>query len=73
MTEEMEYKRGFNQGYLIRKHRPDLDVFSQLKPGDVFSHGLLDGRNQYDQERQREQLRDKFKTRGRSQNRSQER
>lgn len=60
MSEEQQYKRGFNQGYLIRKHRSGLDVFSQITENDPYSSGLLDGRSQFEQEHKRQQLREQY-------------
>ncbi|MCW3120847.1 MAG: hypothetical protein JWQ38_339 [Flavipsychrobacter sp.] len=72
-TEEQQYIQGFNHGYLLTKHLPDLvaKLVKQIK--ETTSHylsGFFSGKEEYELENTREQLgqlrdiREKGKERG---------
>lgn len=51
------YKKGFNEGYLITKHLPELsDQLSKIKNETPRIEGFKDGRNQIFQEKAKERL-----------------
>lgn len=51
-TSEAKYQKGFNEGYLISKHEPDLaEKLSQVKSDNPRMEGFLDGRNEFIQEK----------------------
>ncbi|MGY3213962.1 hypothetical protein [Mucilaginibacter sp. HD30] len=50
--EEQQYISGFNRGYLIAKHEPDLAAKLAATPNqeNPFFSGLIDGKEQYEME-----------------------
>lgn len=56
-TSELNYKKGFNEGYLITKHLPELsDQLSQIKNETPRIDGFKDGRNEFFQEKAKERI-----------------
>ena len=47
-----EYVKGFNSGYLLRKHKPILmkELEGGIKPTSPYVQGLLDGNKEYEKE-----------------------
>jgi len=47
-----EYVKGFNSGYLLRKHKPILmkELEGGIKPTSPYVQGLLDGNKEYERE-----------------------
>jgi hypothetical protein len=47
-----EYIKGFNSGYLLRKHKPMLmkELEDGIKPTSPYVQGLLDGNKEYERE-----------------------
>lgn len=47
-----EYLKGFNSGYLLRKHKPMLmkELEDGIKPTSPYVQGLLDGNKEYGRE-----------------------
>ncbi len=47
-----EYVKGFNSGYLLRKHKPMLmkELEDGIKPTSPYVQGLLDGNKEYEME-----------------------
>ena len=47
-----EYVKGFNSGYLLRKHKPMLmkELEDGIKPTSPYVQGLLDGNKEYERE-----------------------
>jgi len=47
-----EYVKGFNNGYLLRKHQPMLmkDLEQGIKGGSPYVQGLKDGNVEYEKE-----------------------
>ena len=72
MDSEQQYVRGFNHGYILAQHEPELllKVTKQLTPQTVYVQGLFDGQKELELENNRNQLnelrkvRDKLKDRG---------
>ena len=58
-----EYIKGFNSGYLLRKHKPMLmkELEDGIKPTSPYVQGLLDGNKEYEREldRKLEKIQDK--------------
>ena len=52
---EKELASGFNAGYTIQKHRPDLadGLAEVIKSEEAFFQGFIAGREQYSRERTR--------------------
>ncbi|UAY53181.1 hypothetical protein [Ferruginibacter albus] len=51
-TPTPEYQKGFNEGYLITKHLPDLaDTISKAITASERSEGFKDGRNEFNLEK----------------------
>ncbi|MEP7165219.1 MAG: hypothetical protein ABI741_11020 [Ferruginibacter sp.] len=62
-TSELNYKKGFNEGYLITKHLPELsDQLSQIKNETPRIDGFKDGRNEFFQEKAKERMKGFLKT-----------
>lgn len=62
-TSELNYKKGFNEGYIITKHLPELsDQLSQIKNETPRIDGFKDGRNEYFQEKAKERMNSFLKT-----------
>lgn len=74
--EEQRYIQGFNHGYLLTKHLPDLvtKLVKQIKEttNDYLS-GFFSGKEEYELENSREQLRQLKNIRNKSLERGQER
>jgi len=50
---EIKYQKGFNEGYLISKHEPDLaEKLSQIKSDNPRMEGFRDGRSELIQEKE---------------------
>jgi hypothetical protein len=50
--EEQQYINGFNRGYLIAKHEPDLaaKLTNTINQQNPFFSGMMDGKEQYEKE-----------------------
>lgn len=74
METEKKYQTGFNSGYLIAKHEPELlaQIIKTLEPSTAYVEGFFSGKEQFHSEITRdhlndlEQLRSKSKDRDRS-------
>jgi hypothetical protein len=56
-TSEKNYQKGFNEGYIITKHLPELsDQLSQIKNETPRIDGFKDGRNEFFQEKAKERM-----------------
>lgn len=54
---EPEYLKGFNEGYTIAQHHPDLaEKLASIDSDFIRLVGFKDGRNQYQREQERERL-----------------
>lgn len=54
---EPEYLKGFNEGYTISQHHPDLaEKLASIDSDFIRLVGFKDGRNQYQREQERERL-----------------
>lgn len=75
-TNEQQYIQGFNHGYLLTKHLPDLvaKLVKQLQAttSDYLS-GFFSGKEEYELEHSREQLNQLKSIRNKSQDLSQDR
>ena len=51
-SQELEYKRGFNHGYLLTKHNPILiNKFAKsINGNNTYEQSLLDGKLEYENE-----------------------
>ena len=58
--EEREFVRGFNQGYMLKEHRPDIDFAKYSKVDSVFYRGVIAGSKQFEVEQKRSQLKEAF-------------
>lgn len=69
---ELQFIEGFNSGYLLAKHKPDIasKLTDLLNPENDFCGGLISGKNEYELEKTRAQekelldIRNKSKERG---------
>lgn len=51
------YQKGFNEGYIITKHLPELsDQLAQIKNETPRIDGFKDGRNEFFQEKAKERM-----------------
>jgi len=50
--EEQQYTKGFNNGYLLAKHEPELASRLMTQPNEhnAYFRGLLGGKQEYEQE-----------------------
>lgn len=55
MSEEENYKKGFNNGYLLAQHRPELlnKLTGTLDRSIPYLDGLASGKEEYDLEKAR--------------------
>ncbi|GAB4002150.1 hypothetical protein GCM10028807_60150 [Spirosoma daeguense] len=54
---EPEYLKGFNEGYTIAQHQPDLaEKLASIDSDFIRLVGFKDGRNQYQKEQERDRL-----------------
>ena len=54
---EQEYLKGFNEGYTIAQHQPDLaEKLVSIDSDFIRLVGFKDGRQQYQREQERERL-----------------
>ncbi len=48
MSDEQHYQKGFNEGYIIAKHLPDLsNELAKVEPTTPRIEGFHDGRTQF--------------------------
>lgn len=60
---QANYQKGFNEGYLITQHLPELsDELSKIKNETPRIAGFKDGRNEYFQEKAKERMKGFLKT-----------
>jgi len=57
-TQEQQYIKGFNHGYLLAQHEPDLaaKIVSHKNGHSEYFKGLASGKQEYDMEKTREKL-----------------
>lgn len=57
-TEEQQFINGFNGGYLIAKHEPELSnkILENLQPVNEYTHGPVQGKNEWLKEKELAQL-----------------
>ena len=73
MDTEKQYQTGFNNGYLLAKHEPELltEISKNLSPSNDYIEGIFSGKEQYEieqtrtQETELEQIRARTKERDR--------
>lgn len=52
--EHIDYQKGFNEGYIIAKHMPELsNELSKIKSDSPRMEGLRDGREQFSLEKEK--------------------
>jgi len=58
MNEEQQYSTGFNAGYLLAKYDPELlvQVTKNLTPVNDYVQGFFSGKEEYAQEKNRQQV-----------------
>lgn len=59
MTEqEKQYTKGFNSGYLLSKHEPELfdQLLNSLNKDSEYIQGMKQGKHQHDREKLLEQI-----------------
>jgi len=58
MTEEQQYQKGFNNAYVLAEHEPVLldAITKELAPTTEYLGGFLDGKQQFEFDRERIQL-----------------
>ncbi len=73
MNEE-KYTKGFNSGYILAEHKQELlqTVTNHLPPSNDYVTGLLDGKEQLEQEKTQEQVSEIEELRNRSNSRENE-
>jgi hypothetical protein len=54
-NQEQQFTKGFNNGYLLAQHRPELlaKVTIGLDPANDYINGLLAGKKEYEKEKER--------------------
>ena len=57
-NEEQQFIKGFNGGYLIAKHEPELSskILEKLEPLNDYTKGLISGKNEWQKEKELSQL-----------------
>lgn len=68
MNEEQEYKVGFNASFLLAEHEPALleKVTRNLIPNSSYLFGFIDGKEQFVNEKSRQELENLAVLRGKS-------
>lgn len=58
ITVDPQYQKGFNHGYLLAKHNPELmkQLEKSLNDGTEYTKGILNGRAEYRMEKMRSRL-----------------
>lgn len=53
MTTEQQYIKGFNHGYILAEHEPDLakQIVKSTKSENQYFKGLVSGKQEYDIEK----------------------
>lgn len=52
--EHIDYQKGFNEGYIIAKHMPELsNELSKIKSDSLRMEGFRDGREQFSLEKEK--------------------
>ncbi|MFM2226178.1 MAG: hypothetical protein RJA07_2380 [Bacteroidota bacterium] len=69
------YTDGFNKGYLLSKHRPELlkSILPTLKPENNFLEGLISGSKEHELEQNKTHLQDLNQLRNKSKSRENDR
>lgn len=59
-TEEQQFIKGFNGGYIIAKHEPELStkIFDKLEPLSDYTKGLISGKEEWHKEKELVQLKE---------------
>lgn len=72
MSTEIKYIEGFNSGYLLAEHKSELlkNISKSIKPANEYLEGFLDGKEQKENERVKEQLYDLNELRENSQDKA---
>lgn len=57
---EEKYKKGFNSGYLLAKHEPELlnKIVKERNPDNDYFSGLVLGRKEYEREKMKTLLKE---------------
>ena len=57
---EEKYKKGFNHGYLLAQHEPELmkKLIKERNPDSEYFSGLLLGRKEFEREKMLTQIKD---------------
>lgn len=58
MTDEQQYQKGFNNAYVLAEHEPILldSIIKELARTSEYLDGFLDGKGQFEHDRERVQL-----------------
>lgn len=74
MDAEQQYIKGFNSGYLLAEHAPDLvqKLVPTLQPVNDYADGLLAGNEQFNLDKERIQLGELAQLRNKSQDKNRE-
>lgn len=58
--QEEKYKKGFNNGYLLAKHEPELlnKIIKERNPENEYFSGLMLGRKEYEREKMKAHLKE---------------
>lgn len=62
--QEKQYTKGFNAGYLLSKHEPELlkQILASANTSNAYCEGLTLGQKQHDREKLLEQLKQSQKS-----------
>lgn len=68
--DETRYIKGFNQGYLLKQHKPDLfkTVEDGLSENSPYKEGFRDGGKEFEKERTKQQIKERMSS-GKTNNR----
>lgn len=57
-TEEQQFIKGFNGGYIIAKHESELStkILDKLEPSTDYTKGLISGKDEWQKEKELAQL-----------------
>jgi hypothetical protein len=74
MSTEEKYIKGFNNGYLLAKHEPILlkNIITSLQPTTDYLKGIFFGKEEYELEKSKNQLKEIQNIRRRGKDREQD-
>ncbi len=65
---ELQFTKGFNHGYTISKHNPELSnkILKGLQPANDYSQGIVEGQKEHEKEKIKSSVKDSEKNKSQS-------